>query len=146
MQRGCQIVSTTTPGAVVAGTITPPCSPKIYTINLISLSQIQGNFSDSTVISRQYFFEFTIGNTTFNFTLPITYTQDNLFPTSDSDYLTQVQSVINSYNFTNVGFILNTQPSLTAIGQVTFKLSNVNCTYNGSIGSITFGTINEQYT
>jgi hypothetical protein len=146
MQRGCQIISTTTPGAVVAATITPPCSPKIYTINLISLSQIQGNFSDSTVISRQYFFEFIIGTTTFNFTLPLTYTTDNLFPTSDNDYLTQVQSVINSYNFTNVGFILDTQPSLTAIGQITFKLKNVNCTYNGTIGSITFGTINEQYT
>jgi hypothetical protein len=145
MQRGCQIVSSTTPGAVVVGTITPPCSPKTYTINLISLSQIQGNFSDDTVVSRQYFFEFTIGTTTFNFTLPITYTQTNLFPTSDSNYLSQVQNVINSYNFTNVGFILTTQPSLTAIGQVTFKLKNVNCTYNGTIGSITFGTINEIY-
>jgi hypothetical protein len=146
MQRGCQIITSTTAGAVVAGTITPPCSPKIFTINLISLAQIQSNFDGTNVSSRQYQFSFTIGSTTFTFTLPGTYSQTNLFPTSESNYLSAVQSVVNSYNFAGVGFQIVSQPSLTSIGQVTFKIKNVNCNYNGTVGTTTFSVINETYT
>ena len=146
MQRGCQIITSTPAGAVVAGTITPPCSPKIFTINLISLAQIQSNFDGTNVSSRQYQFSFTIGSTTFTFTLPGTYSQTNLFPTSESNYLSAVQTVVNSYNFAGEGFQIVSQPSLTSIGQVTFKIKNVNCNYNGTVGTTTFSVINETYT
>ena len=145
LQRGCQLVTTTSAGAVAVGGVTPPCSPKIFNVNLISLAQLIAGFNDTSVISRQYYFQFIIGSTTFNFILPTIYTQSNLFPTSSSDYLDEITSVINSYNFINVGFILNTAPELTAIDQITFSLQNVSCTYSGIVGSLTFGTINETY-
>lgn len=145
MQRGCQIVTSTTAGAVVAGSITPPCSPKIFTINLISLAQIQSNFEGTNVLSRQYQFSFTIGSSTFTFTLPGTFNQTSLYPTSESNYLTLVQSVVNSYNFAAQGFSIVSSPSLTSIGQVTFKIKNNDCTYNGTIGTTTFSVINESY-
>ena len=99
----------------------------------------------ATQSSHHEDFQFIIGSTTFNFILPTIYTQSNLFPTSSSDYLDEITSVINSYNFINVGFILNTAPELTAIDQITFSLQNVSCTYSGIVGSLTFGTINETY-
>ena len=146
MQRGCQIVTSTTPGSVVAGSITPPCSPKIFTINLISLAQIQSNFEGTNILSRQYQFSFTIGSTTFTFTLPGTFNQTSLYPTSESNYLNLVQSVVNTYNFSAQGFSIVSSPSLTSIGQVTFKIKNNDCNYNGSIGTTTFSVINETYT
>jgi len=97
------------------------------------------------VLSRQYQFSFTIGSSTFTLTLPGTFNQTSLYPTSESNYLTLVQSAVNSYNFAGQGFSIVSSPSLTSIGQVTFKIKNNDCTYNGTIGTTTFSVINESY-